>query len=366
VKPAAPAEAAKTPKPESKATEKPAAKPAAKAPAKTTKKKQRARREATPSLVVANNHHVGIPTGALGREFMMSASMIPQAGAATSRGLAGKIVRFEVFHDGVDLYEATEGLVVTDDLPARRLITTFPIIQRTDNQIIIDFNAGMSRVFMEIWYGNSPAFDAGLRDQVAEIPRSRVFSVKRDRDAMVIRQSAQVRDRRYSQNEEGRYELRYFFTPYSKKRFAPKENTVEVQRHARFFETQPQLEKSTGRTTVKIARFDLAKPVTFYYSANTPKDYVQAVQDGILYWNRAFGKEIVKAAKAPRGVTAPASGHNVVQWVPWDSAGFAYADVLIDPRTGESRHGQAYMTSVFAFAGKARARALLRALQKRA
>ncbi|HEY5914755.1 MAG TPA: zinc-dependent metalloprotease, partial [Verrucomicrobiae bacterium] len=48
--------------------------------------------------------------------------------------------------------------------------------------------------------------------------------------------------------------------------------------------------------------------------------------------------------------------------VPWDNAGFAYADVLLDPITGESGHGQAYITSVFGFSGKARARALLRAM----
>ncbi len=37
--------------------------------------------------------------------------------------------------------------------------------------------------------------------------------------------------------------------------------------------------------------------------------------------------------------------------------------MLLDPLTGESGHGQAYITSVFGFAGKSRARALLRAMQ---
>ena len=66
--------------------------------------------------------------------------------------------------------------------------------------------------------------------------------------------------------------------------------------------------------------------------------------------------------KAPEGATAPDANLNLIQWVPWDNAGFAYADVLLDPITGESGHGQAYITSVFAFAGKSRARALLRAM----
>jgi hypothetical protein len=102
--------------------------------------------------------------------------------------------------------------------------------------------------------------------------------------------------------------------------------------------------------------------VVFHYSANTPSNYVEAVKDGILYWNRAFDKNVVQAKKAPEGVTAPDAKLNIIQWVPWDNAGFAYADVLLDPVTGESGHGQAYITSVFAFAGKSRARALLRAM----
>ncbi len=104
----------------------------------------------------------------------------------------------------------------------------------------------------------------------------------------------------------------------------------------------------------------------FYYSANTPPEYVEAVKDGILYWNTVFGKDVVQVKKADAGVTAPDARCNLVQWVPWDRAGFAYADVLDDPLSGESKHGQAYMTSAFSYLGKARARALLRAMEEAA
>ena len=375
------ADASKKPEPKkpaakkTPAAKKPAAKkaPAAKKPApkkteakpvedkkKKGGKKRKSRK--TESLNPAPDFNVSIPKSGLGKDYLMSASMIPQSGAPTSRGLAGKIVRFQLFHDGVDLYESTQGLVVTDDLPSRRLITTFPIVKQDENQVVIDFNQGMRRVFTEIWYSSSTYFSASDRDSVAEVPQARVFSVSRDKESLVVRQSAQVRDRRYSQNEEGRYELRYFFRPYAKKRFTSKENAVDTKRYTMFFETQTQLEKTTGRETTKIAHFDISKPVQFYWSANTPKDYVDAVRDGILYWNRAFGKPIVKASQAPKKITAPSAGHNIVQWVPWDSAGFAYADILVDPRTGENMHGQAYMTSVFAISGKAGARRRLRAM----
>jgi hypothetical protein len=171
----------------------------------------------------------------------------------------------------------------------------------------------------------------------------------------------QTRDRESDQNTEGQFEVRYFLSPYQPGNFAGKEPTVPDERYAKFFETEGQIEPGTGRMSSRIARFDLNHPIQFYYSANTPPEYVQAVKDGILYWNTVFGREVVHADKAPDGATAPDAKYNIIQWVPWDKAGFAYADILLDPLNGESKHGQVYMTSAFTFLGEARARALLRA-----
>ncbi len=314
-----------------------------------------------PLIAPSTNHQVTLNKEALGKEFLFSASIIPQAVAPTSTALAGKIVRFELFHDGVDLYESTEGVVVTKDLPARRLLTTFPIIAQDERSVIIDFNAGMRRVFSEIWIPSNSGSIAQTR--TLEIPQSRVFSVTLDGDLLSIRQSAQVRDRQNDPNREDRYEIRYFLTPYSAGKFKSKEHGPATEKYVRFFEIQPQIEVTSGRPSSLIALFDISKPVTIHYSANTPADYEAAVRNGILYWNRAFGRDVIKAEKAPAGVTAPDAQRNLVQWVPWDSAGYAYADIILDPRSGASRRGQAYMTSTFAISGRGRARAILRNLR---
>ncbi|MFM8357412.1 MAG: hypothetical protein ACKOET_02530, partial [Verrucomicrobiota bacterium] len=316
------------------------------------------RRAPALEIKVGNHHQLILPRTALGREYLLSASVIPQQVSPTSTGLAGKIVRFEVFHDGVDLYESTKGLVVTEDLPARRLLTTFPIVEQDDRQVVIDFNRGMRRVFTEIWYGS------GVRDRVLEVPQSRVFDASVQDNLLAIRQSVQVRDREGDANVESRYELRYFLSAYEEPAVPGREQSPVDTRHARFFETAPLVEPTSGRSSDRMARFDLSRPIVFHYSANTPENYVQAVKDGILYWNRAFRTNVVRAEKAPEGVTAPDPRYNIIQWVPWDSAGSAYADILVDPRTGDSRHGQAYMTSVFAISGRARARAALRAMRE--
>lgn len=313
-----------------------------------------------PELKVADKFLLVIPKAGFGKDYLFTASLIPQARAATSTGLAAKLIRFELFPDGVDMYESTQGLVVTEDLPARRLLATFSIVRQDAANVVIDFNKGMRRVFTQSWTsGGSLDVD---RDRTLDVPEGRVFEMRQDQGRLIVRQSVQARSRADDQNLEQRFEVRYFLSPYQQGACDAKEPNVADQRYARFFETEGRIEPVTGRVSARIARFDIRQPVVFHYSANTPSNYVEAVRDGILYWNRCFGKEVVQARKAPDGVTAPDAKLNIIQWVPWDNAGFAYADVLLDPITGESGHGQAYITSVFAFAGKSRARALLRAM----
>jgi hypothetical protein len=316
-----------------------------------------------PQLQVADQFLLAVPKNGFGKDYLFSASMIPQGASPTSHGLAGKIVRFELFPDGVDMYESTKGLVVTDQLPARRLLASFPIVRQDGDKVVIDFNKGMRRVFTQSWTDGG-AMDLAEHDTVLDVPDSRLFEMRQDGSQLVIRQSVQTRSREFDQDVQSQFEARYFIAPYQPGNFEGKEPNAVDDRYAKFFETEGMLELGTGRVSSRIDHFDIKEPVIFYYSANTPPDYVQAVKDGILYWNLAFGKEIVQAKKAPEGITAPDAKYNVIQWVPWDRAGFAYADVLVDPMNGESQHGQVYLTSAFTFYGKASARALLRTLEE--
>ena len=108
-----------------------------------------------PKLKVIDGGKIAVPIAGLDKEYLMSVSTIPQYQAPTSQGLAGHIVTFELYDDSLDMYESTQGQVVTDDLPSRLLMATFPIVKKQNNQIIIDFNAGMRRVFTNGWIGHA-------------------------------------------------------------------------------------------------------------------------------------------------------------------------------------------------------------------
>ena len=108
------------------------------------------------------------------------------------------------------------------------------------------------------------------------------------------------------------------------------------------------------RTTRYINRWNLKKrdpnaslsepvaPIVWYVDSSVPKDYRQAVKDGLLRWNLAFEKlgfkNAVQVKDAPEG--DPNWDHadgrfNVVRWTMSPDSGYAVAQFRTDPFTGE-------------------------------
>jgi hypothetical protein len=247
-------------------------------------------------------------------------------------------------------------------LPANRILAEIPILLEESDRLVIDFDAGMNSLFV---LGNWHTSDFRGRDYPINVDEA--VSIKKSYlDKIEVLDSQFIEIRQVSQlslgNSIENYEIRYFLSPYQKNEsYKPIESPMRMDQVG-YFETPPQLEAQSGRSIVHATIFDPAKPIVFSISANTPKEYVDAVRDGILYWNRALGKDVIRVEMAPEGVTAPDPRRNIVQWVEWDRAGFAYADALMDPRTGEIKHAQVYMTSAFAWGSVLSARRISRLL----
>lgn len=343
----------------------------------------------------ADLDEVVINKSALEKEFLLFGNMIPQTQEPTSHGMKGRVVAFRRSGNSVFMLEATQGHVVSTSLPATLILANFPIIAETADSLVIDFNRGMNEAFVDgDWY----AFDEGGNTYVDSTASERIHtsfisSVAQVGNALEVRQIAQIPEQAASQlqiqtgsNSPSKdpakpqslslqlvpgqtnlnsYEFRYYIEPYHPNpNYSPRESS-DFSRVG-FFTVNPQVEASSGRTTTRITTWDLSKPVVYAVSANTPKEFHDAVKEGALYWNKVFGKEVVQVIDAPAGVTAPDPQYNVIQWVEDDSAGFAYADGLADPRSGELLHAQIFMTSVFGVEGALRMPKLLREMPQSA
>lgn len=324
----------------------------------------------TPSLAPAElelkqDYLISIAKSSLDKEFLLHTSLIMQQGAPTSSGLKSRVVVFKRKGAKVYLLEATQGHVVTNELPSTLILAAFDVLADADDRVTIDFNKGMSELLIATdWRAQDMEGKAYAEEwSSAPVAHSYVEEAKiTARNELAIRQVAQVRVAQ-GLNSNIPVEVRYYLTPYrASADFAPV--VSKGMKQMGFFEVAPQL-KTDGSSVVYASKFNDKKPIVFAVSANTPAEYKQAVKDGVLYWNKAFGEERVQVVDAPAGVTAPDADLNIVQWVTWDQAGFAYADALMDPRNGEIRHAQVYLTSVFAFAGKGELREVLRKMNSR-
>ena len=145
-------------------------------------------------------------------------------------------------------------------------------------------------------------------------------------------------------------EVRYLFEPYVENtNFVPTKSEFQ-KNDTGFFEVEPIIDEHQNHVTF-ATKFDINKSIVYSISYNTPKEYRKYIKAGILYWNRAFGREVVRVNVAPEGMEAPSYTHNIVQWIHWRKAGFAYADAQADIK-GQIKSAQVFLTSAFVLNAK--------------
>lgn len=303
---------------------------------------------------------VVIQKASLGSEYLLQSSMAVQRGTGsvmmspTSKGMKSRVVIFQEEGDKVVMLEANKGLVPNEDLPANALIATFPIKERKGDNITIDFNAGMTNVLTALdWYASDFNGKVISRSAVVSVASSYLRELKPEDGALTITQTLSVSSSSISGSINDSsiagpalipLEVTYYLKKYTENpNYSPvKSPGIE---YLGYFEANPQVQEDFGDIFTCITRWDISKPVKYYISQSTPEKYRDAVRKGILYWNKAFGKEVVSVEAAPEGVTAPNFKHNIVQWQTTHAAGYAYADAQMDPRTGEILHAQVFLPS---------------------
>ncbi len=307
--------------------------------------------------------HLILERKALEKEFLLQGEIIGQTTAAMSSNLKSRIVAFRERGARLYLLETSTGHVVTTDLPSTILLAEFPVVSSDKKSITFDFNEGMSHLFMARDL-NAPDlqgrnYDPEENFRALDLQKSYLESAGVDNNNRVfIRQIAQQRV------DDGimPLEVRYYLSPYAPDSAYPAlRSTGNLERFG-FFETTP-MQNTAGTNDIFTTRWNPKGPIVYAISSNTPPEFRDAVREGILYWNKVAGSDLITVVDAPKGVSAPHPDYNIVQWVPFDTAGFAYADIQADPRTGELMHAQVFLTSAFAFIGKASARMMARKLR---
>ena len=306
-----------------------------------------------------NREQIVVDKGALGQPILLQTSSISQRPTVEWGGIKSRVVRFIKRGNSLIMLESPKYLVIGERPDTSTIIARFDIKKESAGNITFDFNQGFSHIFVSgDWYtqdynSNGPGDSLkSVKTEASYIDRTESHPHHFIIDQVVRAEGQSLR-------------LRYYLSPYNEntsfESFATKKE--DYDRFA-FFEVAPVFKQGDIQRTY-ATKFDTDNDIVFALTSNTPKEYVEAVKEGVLYWNKAFGKDQLKAIMAPKGVLAPSYDYNLIEWVDNEIAGYAYADAQADPYTGEIRHGQVYFPTVFAVSSLRRARALLERLENK-
>lgn len=287
-----------------------------------------------PAIGVTPEGKLSIAKADLGKEFLLQASIIRHGSSETilhsptSEALESRIIQFAPHNEELFMMESMKDKLSRDEIPFENILTSFGIIKQDDSEITFDFNEGMKKIIT-----SAKAFRVGpsfLREVSGNARRT------------LIRQVAQLE----ADNVIVPVEIVYILSPYqADPNFRPVLNPG--LENIGYFKSSPLVKPDFGYLQNYILKWNSAEPITYHISQNTPLEFRQTVREGILYWNKVFGQEAVRAEMAPEGLSAPHPDFNIVQWITNHNADFAYADAQSDPRTGEVLHAQIYFPSSF-------------------
>jgi hypothetical protein len=280
------------------------------------------------ALCTSARASVALSKATLGERYLLQVSYEQEMGRQDFMTSRSRIVTFERHGDTLRMIEEPH-----DIASSSHLLATVPIRGESPSELLVDFNAGFNKVFNEEdrtgedYYGCVDKHDYSF----FRLFQGKILSVSHAGPMLVLNQEALTRN-------DSTVIVHYYLSPY---RPNPEFEPFELKSldHFGFYETYPQ--QVHGRTVLYAMKFDAHKPIVFALSAAIPAQYREAVRDGVLYWNKALGRPLLRVIDAPKGVTAPNPEYNVIQWVTGDFASTSH--IQSDPLTGEILHAHIFI-----------------------
>lgn len=313
---------------------------------------------------------IKIQKSSLGKIFLLMASGVTLGSAPQWYDLKPLVVSFKKNNSSVALV-GENYTSIYNEIQGVNLIQSFRIVEEDEMSITFDWGKGLSSFIADSPYDvDAPRGKKDLTENsMKSIPviDSFVENVKVTDSNIELTQLSKIRSTsgRVGQNQvvtnEEREEsltmniqIRAYNlgADFKKKEF-------DKSRRAGFFVTKVSKPSLSQDLTNLITKWDISPskgPIRVRISNAVPAEYVQAVVEGVNYWNKVFGREVPgqEALVAVTGVDPQAGPEDrsiMIRWIPWLDAGAAYALGQSDPLTGEVLRAQVFMPAVFTKVG---------------
>lgn len=307
---------------------------------------------------------IQIQKTSLGKIFLLIASGVTGGSTPQWYDLKPQVVSFERSGQKMALIGQNYQSIY-DEIQSVNLIQTFKIIAEDEKSITFDWGNGLKSFIAQ----NSYDIDAvrGMNNDLTEssyisipVTDSFVRNIKFDKKNIELQQISKVPsslmtkgDTKGSLKMENREEtlaMNIQIRSYNlDSNFKPKE--YDSSRRVGFFVNKISRKNYSKDIRNLISKWDLSPergPIRIRVSATVPAEYVQAVTEGALYWNKVFGKDILVVETGIKPDEASPQDRSImIRWIDWLDAGAAYAISQSDPLTGEILRAQVFLPSVF-------------------
>ncbi len=302
----------------------------------------------------------------LGRVFLLLASGKTSGATPQWYDLKPLVVTFERSGKKVALLGQNYNSIY-NEIQTSNLIQTFDLVSEDEKTLTFDWGEGLKSFVLQSSYD----IDAvrGDNDNLTEssfaslrVMDSYVRNIHFDEKRIELEQLSKVSSEGLKQkdknsmaveNREETIAMNIQIQSYNlSSEFLKKE--YDKSRRVGFFVTRVAKGGYSQDHSVFITKWDISEakgPIRVRISGSVPEQYLQAVQEGALYWNKVFGKNVLVVENGVPVDSSPQDRSITLRWISWLDSGAAYAIPQSDPLTGEILRAQVFMPSVFASIG---------------
>lgn len=315
----------------------------------------------------AKKNCITIQKSSLGKVFLLIASGKTAGSTPQWYDLKPQVVSFEKSGSKVALLAENYNSIY-EEIKTSNLVQTFDVISEDEKAITFDWGAGLKTFVVQ----NSFDVDGARENnnnltessfQSIPVLDSFVRSIKFDEKNIELEQISKVRGDKVKPSPDGKdvsiesreetLAMNIQIRSYNlSSEFKKKE--YDVSRRVGFFVTKVAKRNYSQDVVNLITKWDLSPqkgPIVVRISAAVPQEYVQAVREGALYWNKVFGRDVIEVKTGVDPQAGPEDRSIFVRWIPWLDSGAAYAMGQSDPLSGEILRAQVFMPSVFTRVG---------------
>ncbi|QLY26468.1 zinc-dependent metalloprotease [Bdellovibrio sp. KM01] len=319
---------------------------------------------------------ISFAKSSLGKLFMLMPIQTKASRAAAPEYLRSLLVSFERNGSRIAVYNRSTDNSQSD-IVVDALIQTFEVVSETEDNVTFDIGQGFMSLNMQ------PGLDVviletyPIQSQVIETKSENVLKLKDSfvkslalkNNAIQLVQDVRVTrpfkpyveiDPKIQKDleeiggiptevEQGAT-LAIEIKPYvSNENFVVRKYDSE-QRFGFFINKVGKGSTETKEPLGQIARWDIAEsrgPIRMLVAPNFPAHLREGVTHSANYWNKIFGREVLKVEFDSIIDAIQPDRTIVVRWIQWDEGNGAYANIQTDPLTGESLRAMVYITSAF-------------------